>query len=133
MKKSTVRMIQEVLNLIEGEIERDITIEELAEACHYSPSHFMAVFQDAVGLPVVQYLTRRKLVHAIYHVQLGETITDMALRYGFFTHSGFYKAFTKEYGMSPTTYMKISKTIKPVPPNILNDWHKMYHRGKLKK
>ena len=36
----------------------------------------------------------------------GNRVIDIALEYGFDTHNEFSKAFKKEYGFSPTQYIK---------------------------
>jgi AraC-like DNA-binding protein len=37
---------------------------------------------------------------------------DVALSYGFETHSGFFKAFKRELDCSPTQYLKKYKVVK---------------------
>lgn len=38
---------------------------------------------------------------------------DVELRYGFETHAGFYKAFVREFGCTPTQYLKLHRVKKP--------------------
>ena len=63
-------MIQKTLDYVDGNVKEDITAEELAKIAGYSVFHFYRLFQSAVGMPVMQYVLRRKLLYAIYEIGL---------------------------------------------------------------
>ena len=88
-------MIQRSLDYIEENLQTEITAEELAEMAHHSLFHYYRLFQQATGLPVMQYILRRRLLHGVYAMKQGQTKTDAALRFGFDTYAGFYKAFCR--------------------------------------
>lgn len=54
----------------------------------------------------MDYVRKRKLALAAIDLFAGKKIIDIAIDYGFDTHSGFSKAFKKEFGFSPTQYVK---------------------------
>ena len=81
--------MQRMLDLIESTLDADITPAELAEKSGYSLWHFLHLFQQQVGMPLGRYVARRRLVHAISQ---GMNVTDAALRWGFGSHSGFWRA-----------------------------------------
>lgn len=54
----------------------------------------------------MEYVKKRRLALAAIELFKGNKIIDIALEYGFDTHNGFSKAFKKEYGFSPTQYLK---------------------------
>lgn len=83
---------------------REYTIEELANIAHYSPDHFRRIFMEQMGIPIKQYMTRRKLEYARYDIFQGRRILDVALEYGFETHAGFTKTFKKVFGYPPSLY-----------------------------
>ena len=85
--------IQQSLDQIEAELASEISANELAKKAGYSLFHYYHIFQKEVGMPVMQYIMRRRLLHGIYEIDQGEKKIDAALRYGFLTYSGFYKAF----------------------------------------
>ena len=62
--------IQKTLDYVDNNIKEDITAEELAEVAGYSVFHFYRLFQSAVGIPVMQYVLRRKLLYVIYEIGL---------------------------------------------------------------
>ena len=98
--------MQRILDLIESTLDAEITPAELAEKSGYSLWHFLHLFQRVGGMPLCHYRTKRRLAHAIWAVSQGMSITDAALRWGFGSHSGFYRAFRLEYGMSPRAWLR---------------------------
>lgn len=70
----------------------------------YSPYHFYRIFDKHIGYTIMDYVSKRKLQYALYELVQGEKIIQIALDYGFETHSGFTKAFKKCFGSPPTLY-----------------------------
>lgn len=120
--------MQRILNLIEATLDAEITPAELAAASGYSLWHFLHLFRQEVGMPLCRYRTRRRLAHAIWHVSGGMSITDAALRWGFGSHSGFFRAFRKEYGMSPTAWLRSHRVKEPAVPLLKEEVYKMLTR-----
>lgn len=54
----------------------------------------------------MDYVKKRRLALAAIDLFNGNRIIDIAVEYGFDTHNGFSKAFKKEYGFTPTQYLK---------------------------
>ncbi|HML49170.1 MAG TPA: helix-turn-helix transcriptional regulator, partial [Clostridia bacterium] len=100
-------MVQSVLDDIDRKIKEPIRAEELARAANYSTYHFCRLFAALTGTPVMGYVTRRKLEHALHDLSRGMKILDVALDYGFETHAGFTRAFKKYFGYPPSLYLHI--------------------------
>ena len=83
-------------------------------------------------MPVMQYISRRKLLNALYDMHCGEKMISVALLYGFETQAGFYKAFVREFGYTPTEFLNISKKKKPYRVNLLKEEHIMVSHKKIK-
>lgn len=110
--------IQESLDYIEDNLDTEIMAEELSSRAGFSLFYFYRLFQAQVGMPVMQYILRRRLVHAIYDISCGAKMVDAALRYGFDTHAGFFRAFRREYDCSPSNYLKRHKPKRPYRINL---------------
>ncbi|MBQ8200222.1 MAG: helix-turn-helix domain-containing protein [Clostridia bacterium] len=124
--------MQRILDHIEHTLDADVTPAELAEKSGYSLWHFLHLFQQQVGMPLCRYRTRRRLAHAIWQISCGMRITDAALRWGFDTHSGFYRAFQKEYGCSPTAYLREHRVRRPSVPLLKEEEHRMLTRERFR-
>lgn len=124
--------MQRILDLIEATLDADLMPAELAERSGYSLWHFLHLFSQEVGMPLSRYRTRRRLAHAIWHMSQGMQATDAALRWGFDTHSGFFRAFRREYGMSPMAYLRTHQVIAPTVPQLKEEVYKMLTRERAR-
>ncbi len=118
-------IIQKSIDYIEENLKTDITAKELSEMAGFSMFHYYRLFQNAVGMPVMQYITRRRLLNALYDMHCGEKMVVVALEYGFETQAGFYKAFVREFGYTPTKFLNMSKKKKPYRINLFKEEHIM--------
>ena len=125
-------IIQKSIDYIEDNLKTDITAKELSEMAGFSMFHYYRLFQCAVGLPVMQYITRRRLLNALYDLHCGEKMIEVALDYGFETQAGFYKAFIREFGYTPTEFLNMSKKRKPYRINLFKEEHIMVSHKKIK-
>ena len=107
------QVIQESLDYIEENLKTELTAQELAQRAGFSLFHYYRLFQSAVGMPVVQYIVRRRLLHAVYAISGGCSGVDAALTYGFDTYSGFYRAFLREFGCTPYDFVKLCRAKRP--------------------
>lgn len=97
-------LLQQIINYIDEHIKEEINPEELAALAGYSPYHFYRIFDKHIGYTVMDYVQKRKLQFALYELVQGKKIIQIALDYGFETHSGFTKAFKKCFGSPPSLY-----------------------------
>lgn len=125
-------IIQKSIDYIEDNLKTDLTAKELSEMAGFSMFHYYRLFQNAVGLSVMQYITRRRLINALYEMHCGEKMIIVALEYGFETQAGFYKAFIREFGYTPTEFLNMSKKKKPYRINLFKEEHIMVSHKKIK-
>ncbi len=126
-----VDIIQRSVDYIEENLKTNITAEELANNSGFSLFHYYRIFQSVVGMPVMQYVLRRRLINAIYEISINGKIIDVALSYGFDTHAGFFKAFRREFDCSPSQYLKKYITKKPYKINLKQEVCKMITHKKI--
>lgn len=110
--------LQAVLNYIDDHLKTEWSTDLIAEKAGYSPYHFSRIFREAIGIPVMTYVTWRKLQYALYDLCLGKKVIDVAMEYGFETHAGFTKSFVRWFGFPPSL-CKLRLTVKPpIKPNV---------------
>lgn len=126
------KIIQNTLDYVENNLKAEISTEELCKMSGYSYTHYCRLFQHYVGLTLTEYITRRKLLHAIYDICNGGRKIEVALSYGFETYSGFYKAFRREFNCSPSEFIHLHKGIQPYRINILQEEHILLSKSKIK-
>lgn len=103
---SYTQIIQDTLDYIEQNLKTELSADELAARAGFSLFYFYRLFLRYTGMPIIQYIVRRRLAHAIYEIKSGKKQIEAALDYGFDTNAGFYKAFVREFDLSPTEYMR---------------------------
>ena len=116
-------MIQKSLDYIEENLQTEITAEELARQAGFSLFHYYRLFQQATGLPVMQYILRRRLLHGVYAMNRGERKLDAAMRYSFDTYPGFYKAFCREFGGTPSEFLRSCRARRPYRIDLSKEEH----------
>lgn len=101
-----LNLMQKSIDFIEENLKAELTLTDIADKAGFSPFHFCRIFQRAVGMPVMAYVLRRRLLHAAYHIYKGMDAVQAALSYGFDTYAGFYKAFVREFDKTPASLKK---------------------------
>lgn len=117
----TIELLQKSIDYIEENLKWDISIQDVALETGFSVYHFSRLFSDYVGMPVSAFITKRRIQHIIYDTQMLDKLVDKALLYGFDTYSGFYKAFKREFGCSPSKYLKLNTVNKPLVINLYRE------------
>ncbi len=81
-----------------------VTLEHLAQAVGYSPTHFQKVFKRAVGLSPAAYLRALRMERAADALSEGETVTEAIYEAGYSAPSRFYEA-SERLGMAPSAWV----------------------------
>lgn len=91
----------ELLKYIDSNILEKMNLMALANFMGYSPFYFSKIFSQTFGISVTNYVRIRKLQHSMTSLLKGEKIIDVAFKYGFETHEGYTRSFTKLFGSTP--------------------------------
>ena len=101
------RKLKTVLTYIREHYTEAMTIEDLAEVCHFSQAHFMSFFKKFAGMTCVEYINHYRLSRvAASLAQSDQPVMEAALENGFHNISYFNKLFRKEFGVTPKQYRK---------------------------
>ncbi len=96
--------ILRALRYVSENLERPLTVADVARAAHLSEFHLHRVFHATIGESVGRFITRRRLELAALRVAYEPEvpITRIALESGYSSLSNFSKAFTAYFGCSPS-------------------------------
>lgn len=96
------RTLRQVLTYIEDNLSQDISLSSIAAVADLSVSHFKNLFRESVGLPVHQYLIRRRVERAKKLLGEGKlSISQIALESGFAHQSHLALHMRRVLGVSP--------------------------------
>lgn len=103
---------------INHHLSEELTLNQLADFFFVSKYHIAHIFKDSMGISIHQYILKKRL-HACKNAILsGMAFTKIYTQYGFNDYTVFYRAFKKEFGMSPTAYRE-QHSITEATPEIL--------------
>ena len=94
--------ILELMRYIDAHITEDLNIDDLAEQIYLSKYHMMRLFRKETGITIHDYLTQRRLLLARDHIRSGLSATDACYRSGWRSYSSFTRAYSKQFGTTPT-------------------------------
>ena len=101
--------INRVISYIHSNLDRNMTIEELASVSNFSAYHFHRLLKAFLGESLWQYVKRIRLeTGAKLLLYSNDDISEISYRVGYDTPSSFSSSFKKEFGVSPTQF-KIKK------------------------
>ncbi|MGA4844008.1 AraC family transcriptional regulator [Streptomyces sp. G45] len=94
--------LNQALELIERRLDREIDVAELARVAATSEYHLRRLFSALAGVPLSEYVRRRRLTVAGAEVLAGrEPLLAIAVRYGYGSGEAFARAFRALHGVGP--------------------------------
>lgn len=107
LKAEKPDLLNEVMNYIELHLNEKITLEETARNFYVSVSTITQLFRQKMGTSFYRCVTQRRLIAAKVRIGTGEALEDVSRAVGFADYSSFYRAFKKEYGITPRQYTQL--------------------------
>lgn len=102
--------VRKVIRHIHKNIEKSITINELASICFLSDDHFIRLFKQEINQTPVNYINQKKIETAqLMMVVQNSPIKDIACSLSFENISYFNKLFKRYTGQTPTEYRDSSR------------------------
>lgn len=100
-------LLDDVVSYIETHLADKITLSDIARRFYVSESTIGQTFQKKMHVSFYHYVTQRRLISAKSMIGEGQNLSELCLKVGFSDYSTFYRAFKKEFGISPKDYRKL--------------------------
>lgn len=102
---SRVKSIKIILDYIEENYDKNITLNDAAELIFMHPVYFSKLFKKEVGVNFTEYVNRKKIEKAKEYLSTtAYKIKDIASMLGYPDEKYFYKVFKKFTGMTPNKF-----------------------------
>ena len=102
-----IRSFQRSIDYIEDNLLQPLDMTEIAAQMNISSFYYQKLFTIICGFTVNEYIRNRRLALAGSElVSTDEKTLDIALKYGYDTHEGFTRAFTRFHGVTPAAAKK---------------------------
>ena len=107
-----INRINRALDYIQGNLEKQMTLEEISTIACFSPFHFHRIFSVYLGESLNNYIRRLRLERTAEKLcYTNIPISDLAFSAGYETSSSFTKAFKQHFLESPSAFRK-NKIVK---------------------
>ncbi len=102
-------LIQNAISYMKENIEKPLTLSEIAAYVSLSPVYFHNCFKAAIGKTPHDFLTEQRIKRAtILLISKDWNLAEIAYACGFSSQSYFNYVFKREMGLTPREYVKVS-------------------------
>jgi AraC family transcriptional regulator len=106
----------QAIALVEEQLRGEVDVAEMARVTLTSEYHFRRVFSALAGMPVSEYVRRRRLTVATAEVVEGRrSVLDVAVRYGYGSGDAFTRAFKAMHGITPAQARRPGAVLRTQP------------------
>ncbi len=112
-----IERLNDAVTYIEEHLTQEIDYGRLGQIACCSSYHFQRMFTYMAGIPLSEYIRRRKMSLAAVDLQ-GKSmkIIDVAGKYGYHSPTAFNRAFQSVHGIAPSAVKNEGVSIKSFPP-----------------
>jgi AraC family transcriptional regulator len=108
--------LNRAMDHIESHLDGPIEVTELARIALTSEYHLRRLFSALAGMPLSEYVRRRRLTVAGAEVLAGErSLLDVATRYGYGSGEAFARAFRALHGVGPGEARRTGAALRSQP------------------
>ena len=108
--------LNQAMEYIERHLDQRIEGAELARIAATSEYHMRRLFSALAGMPLSEYIRRRRLTVAGAEVLAGDrTLLDIAVRYGYGSAEAFARAFRAMHGVGPGEARRTGAPLRSQP------------------
>ncbi len=98
------QLLDQILSYIEENMASRITMADITGKFYISESTVGTIFRKEMGISFYKCVTQRRLIAAKNLMLSQDSLENVAAKVGFPDYSAFYRAFKREYGISPRQY-----------------------------
>ncbi len=108
--------MNQAVDYIELNLADEISYDRAAQIACCSTYHFQRMFSFISGVPLSEYIRRRRLTLAAFELQTSNIkVIDVAIKYGYESPEAFSRAFKNLHGIMPISARDIGVSLKAFP------------------
>ena len=108
--KGKLKWIQKTIEYINDNPFNNISLTELSKEFQLHPNYIVRQFKKYTGLKLSEYISKIRLENALNNMlTTNNSLTEVALKSGFYDQSHFNKHFKKVFNETPKPFQKIMR------------------------
>ncbi|WP_040197103.1 AraC family transcriptional regulator [Candidatus Soleaferrea massiliensis] len=108
--------LNQSVDYIEQNLAGEISFHEAARIACCSTYHYQRMFSYIAGVPLSEYIRRRRMTAAAFELQCSDIkVLDAALKYGYESPTSFTRAFQQVHGLPPSAAREQGVQLKAYP------------------
>lgn len=126
------KAVQRMQDYVESHLSEAITLSDLAKCARYSPWYAVRLFKQYTGKTPFEYIRLRRLSMAAERLEsTSARVVEVAFDFLFDSHDGFTRAFTKQFGLTPSKFRESKAKATPFIPIFARDFFYARQKGQI--
>jgi AraC family transcriptional regulator len=110
-----IASLNRLVDLIEGDLAEEVDLVRLATSLGTTEYHLRRMFSSLAGMPLSEYVRRRRMSVAAADILGDEDLLGIAVRFGYGSTEAFGRAFRSVHGASPSDVRRDGGPLRTQP------------------
>lgn len=110
-----ISALNQLVDYIDGHLTEEIAVDDLAVSLGMTEYHLRRMFSSLAGMPLSEYVRRRRMTVAATEVLDGGELLAIAVRYGYGSNETFSRAFRSVHGAGPSDVRRDGGPLRTQP------------------
>ena len=110
-----IAVLNRIVDHVESNLADEIDVARLATSLGTTEYHARRMFSSLAGMPLSEYIRRRRMTVAAADVVGGDPLLDIAVRHGYGSTEAFGRAFRAVHGASPADVRRRGGPLRTQP------------------
>jgi len=110
-----IATLNQIIGFVEEHLTDEIRIADLARGTGTTEYHVRRMFSALAGMPLSEYIRRRRMTRAGVDVLGDDDLLDIAVRYGYGSTEAFTRAFRAVHGIGPGELRRNGGSLRTQP------------------
>ncbi|MEH7546407.1 MULTISPECIES: AraC family transcriptional regulator [Bacillaceae] len=105
-------IIKHAIRYMKENLQKDVSLEDIAHYCHLSRYHFSHLFKNEVGTSAMEFFNKLRIDKSLFYLEKTDfPVQEIAIQVGFHDSNYFSRVFKKYMNSSPTEYRRLKRKI----------------------